>query len=836
MSGFAVELSIIAKQMKVILSHIKLFLVAIACIVMSSAALAQSQVEVIEVDPQDYAAQIILKQTQDYIEAGDILGAMSSFDYLDNLELSKQNSVRRAILQTRIAIAAGEITRAERIIADTQQQIEADSVPVSKFGVLLLRAKLQSSAGDLSGLDETLQSLSRELPNVENEDDLLEYDLYRAELRWLQRDFDIAKRSLLRVAQLAIDSGNQSVATRAMLVLGRTELELNNLETGRLYLRQADSMAILTNNTRQLLEILRLRSNLELTAGNQDDATILQDRYMRLQESLENPQAQRAVNDFFFGKDVGQSNELVEELKAENLVLQQKVERNGLLVAAVISVILILGLVLILLFRTMQRRKATFRDLQEANDDLAIERDKANQANQIKADFLSTITHELRTPMYAVTGLTHLLIENNPTQEQKDLLETLKSSADYLLSLISNILDFNKLEANKVEVELIPFGLEKRMTDLVNGLMAQDNTRGNELNLEIDRKIPLKVVGDPLKITQILINLVGNAIKFTNKGTISVRAKLVDKTEKRALVRFEVQDTGIGIPYERQEKIFEEFTQENAKTSREFGGTGLGLSIVKNLLELMGSTINLQSEPGQGSIFWFELWYDLPDYDGMNRAMMGSANDDDIAVNIPAARDIVKSRTEPILPDIESPDEVQPTFRAVHRNKPVEEPIDVTPEPEETILPTPREAEDERINKILDEQPKPTNPLAGRHILVVEDNKINQMITKRIIESREMKCDVANSGEEALQKIGKTSYDLVLMDIHMPGISGTEATRTVRETNTVLPIVALTAVTVEDNLDGFFEVGFDDVIPKPYKVNDFFQTILKVLEQTKARV
>ncbi len=418
------------------------------------------------------------------------------------------------------------------------------------------------------------------------------------------------------------------------------------------------------------------------------------------------------------------------------------------------SLLIILLLLVLSLYKNNKARAKANELLQAKNVELIVARDNAEKASNVKAQFLSTITHELRTPMYAVTGLTHLLLSENPTEEQKKHLDSLKFSGEYLLSLINNILDLNKLEANKVEVEQTEFNIKKRIDDVLVALDKSAKDKGNKLNLEFDQEIPLHLIGDPLMISQILINLIGNAIKFTRDGKVVIRVQKISQGDDDILLHFEIEDNGEGISKKKQKTIFQSFTQGSVAINRKFGGTGLGLSIVKNLLDLLNSKISLESILGKGTTFKFDVRYKL-------------------------------------LP------------KDINENN-VENPI-------------------QKINY---------DALKSKHILVVEDNKINQMITRKILEKNNITCDTANNGEIAIEKIRIEKFDLILMDIHMPGISGMEATKLIREFNTDIAILALTAVTIEENLDEFYQVGFNDVIPKPYKVEEFFQKIYSGLKNT----
>ena len=445
--------------------------------------------------------------------------------------------------------------------------------------------------------------------------------------------------------------------------------------------------------------------------------------------------------------NVDENTIIIEELTEENSQQQASLKLGRLTTILSIALITILSLLTLSLYKNNNLRARANELLQEKNTELILAKESAERASEAKVQFLSTITHELRTPLYAVTGLTHLLLEESPTPNQKEHLNSLKFSGEYLLSLINNILDLNKLEANKVELEHTSFNLKKRIKDVLIALSKSAKDRNNKIHFDFDDNIPQKLKGDPLKISQVLINLIGNSIKFTNNGDIWIAVQMMRQLEKAVYLRFEIKDNGVGISDKKQQSIFENFTQGSVQINRKFGGTGLGLSIVKNLLALMNSEIFLESELNKGSKFFFEIKFEIYE---------------DVATNY--------------------------------------------------------QEEAKKIDYSV---------MVGKNVLVVEDNKINQLITRKILEKNKMVCDVADNGSIAVAKTQENNFDLILMDIHMPGISGIEATKQIREFNTDIPIVALTAVTLDDNLDEFFDNGFNDIIPKPYKTEEFFTKLHK---------
>lgn len=442
----------------------------------------------------------------------------------------------------------------------------------------------------------------------------------------------------------------------------------------------------------------------------------------------------------------------IEDLEAKNEELNQSANRSDITAILASAFLTIISILAVSLFRNNQIKLKTNDLLLTKNKELETARDAAVSAMEAKTNFLSTVTHELRTPLYAVTGLTHLLLDENPAEHQKEHLKSLKFSGDYLLNFINDILQINKIDADKLEPLNIEFKLKKVLTDVVDSL--QQNAKDNDtvIVLDYDNNIPLHLLGDPLKLSQIIMNLVGNALKFTQGGKVEVITKLKDKNEDNLTVYFEVKDTGIGISEEQQKNIFDSFEQGSVQINREYGGTGLGLTIVKSLLGLFDSKIHLESKLGEGSSFFFELQ--------------------------------LKSE----------------------ENSLEEVPFELTVEDFD---------------------------FEGLHVLVVEDNKINQVITKKMLNKKGISADIANNGNEAIDAASTNKYDAILMDIHMPGISGTEATIQIRKFDPDIPIIALTAISMDDSLDEFYAAGCNAVVTKPFKPEVFYQKIGENIFKTK---
>ncbi|MDD7886685.1 ATP-binding protein [Flavivirga sp. 57AJ16] len=452
------------------------------------------------------------------------------------------------------------------------------------------------------------------------------------------------------------------------------------------------------------------------------------------------------------------ANEKNDEIE-EKLEKAEDDKNLGTLISILsVALITILSLLTLSLYKNNNIRLKTNNMLHKKNGELIIAKEKAELASKTKANFLSTVTHELRTPLYAVTGLSNMLLDENPKPEQVQHLKSLKFSGDYLLTFINDILQINKIEANKVDIEPESFNLKKKINNIVLALNNSALDNNVKIHFEYDTDLPENFIADQLKISQILINLIGNSIKFTKDGDIWIRAYKIEEKENVYTLRFEVEDNGIGISQEKQDNMFESFSQGSIQINRKYGGTGLGLSIVKGLIDILKGKIYVKSELEKGTTFYFEI------------------------------------------------------------------PLEYT---------SVEEAKENKVTYFDGDTSK--LDLTNVKILVVEDNKINQMITKKILTKMSLKCDIVDNGEEAVEMIKANKYDIILMDIHMPGISGMEATKRVRSFDKELTIFALTAVTIEDKMHEFEEAGFTDIIPKPFKQEEFEKKLYNALAANKDR-
>lgn len=381
-------------------------------------------------------------------------------------------------------------------------------------------------------------------------------------------------------------------------------------------------------------------------------------------------------------------------------------------------------------------------------------KEKAESASKAKEHFLSAMSHEIRTPLNAIIGMTHILLQENPKPGQIDNLNTLKFSGENLLVLLNDVLDINKIESGKLFLDQSDFNLKELLESIKNALSYSFKEKGIECDVFYDDKLPEVVMGDSMRIAQILNNLLSNAIKFTDQGAIKVSVENRGLSEDAVNIHFSVSDTGIGMSQEEQKRIFERFTQAKTSTARDYGGSGLGLSIIKGLLELMGSTIELESAEGKGSTFSFELKLPLSELKNESVNTVSMPNLEKVSIN-------------------------------------------------------------------------------NVSVLLVEDNKVNQVVSSKFLHNWGITVSLANNGEEAIALFKERHFDIILMDLQMPVMDGYKATKIIREMDTEIPILALTASVRIGQKNRAMQVGMNDFLIKPLTPHDLYLKLSKFIAKDR---
>lgn len=708
-------------------------------------------------DKDMLAMRLQERMSQAKIESnrGDYHDALENLNTALDFAKKLEDEKNQGIIHTKIAklrYIVGE-TDSAYVSITTAIQLQRENNDYANLAVAYnIKGVFHSTGKEYEDALEYYNSAKNLFEQEDKEAYISEVTLNEAKAYIALKRYEEAKAQLEKTIIISKKYEQRRRLSSALIQTGKVSSALNNNDLALSQVEEGLSIAKAHKISKNIIEAYLTLSDIHETRGDYKNSHDYLKLHIQLSDSildvkrdnLERGITSQSLNKYKDAQNA-QLKEQIEEVSAES---------NFSRITTILSIALItiLSLLTLSLYKNNNIRLKTNNMLHKKNDELIVAKEKAELASKTKANFLSTVTHELRTPLYAVTGLTNMLLDEKPKENQIPHLKSLKFSGDYLLTFINDILQINKIEANKVELDPEIFNLKNKIENVMSALSNSAKDNGTNLHFNYEDGLPETYNGDQLKISQILINLLGNAIKFTKDGDIWVRTYKIGQKGDNYNLRFEIEDNGIGITKEKQDLMFESFSQGSVQINRKYGGTGLGLSIVKGLIKILKGNIYLKSELGKGTTFFFEI-------------------------------------------PLEKVEKVE------------------TPKVEETKNPSKMEDLD----------------LSNVKILVVEDNKINQMITKKILNKMGLYCDVVDNGETAVEQVKSTAYNVVLMDIHMPGISGLEATKIIRTFDKDLVIFALTAVTLEDKMKEFGEAGFNDIISKPFKQEDFEGKLYDVL-------
>lgn len=542
--------------------------------------------------------------------------------------------------------------------------------------------------------------------------------------------------------------------TISLLNLAQAQIKLNRFSDAKLSLEEADVIIKETKVAQHRSEILSIWADYYEGIGDFKSSLDYLRKHFSLVDSsnlhLQRKEIDRLQTEFSVDK---KDREILEQSR----LLAEKDKRFRNLLTALITIVLLTAFLTIVIFRnrnlnrTLNYQQQQLSDqndlLNKANDNLQKAKEVAERSSRAKSVFLSNVSHEIRTPMNVIMGLTQFLEEEKLSERGKKNIQLIQQSSSHLLHIINDILDLSKIEAGRITFEEKHFNLPELLDQLKLSTETLKGEKDITIDFNLESNLPVNYHGDRTRLQQILTNILGNAVKFTDVGTIKLDVQLVNHQRDLYTLRFTVSDTGIGIPPSRVNTIFESFTQAEDDHSRTYGGTGLGLTITKKLIELQGGNIQVQSIPGEGSIFTVEL---------------------DFFAESPS-----------ILP---------------------------------TKVPL---TEKQQID------------FSKTRILLVEDNQLNISLATQLFKRWKAIYAVAENGYQALDQLKRSNFDLVLLDLHMPGMNGFDTFKEIRKGEIEVPVVALTADAFDDTREKAFAMGFDDLMIKPYRAEDLAKLISK---------
>ena len=527
------------------------------------------------------------------------------------------------------------------------------------------------------------------------------------------------------------------------LLLGMKFSHLKENDKAKLYYQKAIDISIENQLDSYLSDSYEQYANHLFEIGDYKNAYLTLDKHEDVKDRVFRSENIKNAELVALKIELDESKKEIQEIKKERSLQSDNLKKTKIIVTLILVFLMLMMFLLYILYRNNIFRRKINDFLESKNEELNVAKEKAEEASKLKTQFISTISHELRTPLYGVVGITNMLSDEHKELANSPHLNSLKFSARYLLSLVNDLLQINKIEENKVVLEHVTMNVADEINMVSNSLSFIATRNNNMVITEIDPTIPEFLVGDKIRLSQILMNLVSNALKFTQNGEVKIKASLDRSENSLCYIKFEVIDTGMGIAEKDLGKIFDKFVQIDRKED-DYQGAGLGLSIVKKLVKLFGSEIFVKSEEGKGTAFDFTIAFD---------------------------------------------------------------------------------SDRSKVNEIINNIPVDLSNAQIYKVLVVEDNKINQMVTRKIMEKSNFKTLIVDDGYAAMEALSKEPFDVVLMDINMPLINGFETTKLIRKKGLTIPIIALTAFAKDEISEEAYEAGMNDVLIKPFEPTKLIYSI-----------
>lgn len=692
------------------------------------------------------------------------------------LKYLKESDFEKSLIISRVALQQALIVKNNNLIAVSYNIIAANYNEFSEFDKAIfyykkalcfankttnniLKNRINNNLGNMYCFEKRqyekgIEFYKKSLEYSKKEKDSSLVYLINLNITWAY--FDIGKFNLALpyfnyINKYYKERSNESTIVIFNMLNGMYYSHINDKDKAKSFFLEAIKHGVLGIEKSDLLNSYIEYSEFLNKIGDYKNAYVNIVKHNEVKEKLYNEDKLKKAEKAGFNLELDEYKRQIGKIEIEKGAQDLSLRKSKIIVLLFILTSCIFLILIVTLYKNVIFKKKTNAKLLFANEELIKAKEQAEEASVLKTQFISTISHELRTPLYGVVGITNMLLEEHKELARSQHLSSLKFSARYLLSLVNDILQINKIEENKVVLESLTFNMSDEINMIKNSLSFLSQKNNNQITVIIDSDIPEYLIGDKLRFAQILMNLVSNALKFTKNGEVFIIANLVEVLGKAHFIEFQIKDTGMGIAVVDQDKIFEKFVQVG-RNEEDYQGTGLGLTIVKRLLGLFGSSIALESNIGEGTIFTFTIAFECD-----------------------------PEKTKNLINEIQ---------------------VDLT------------------SNQVF-------------KVLVVEDNPINQLVTRKIIEKNNYSCTVVDDGYAALEMLDMESFDVVLMDINMPMMNGFETTRKIRLKGIKTPVVALTAFDKDEITDEAISAGINDIIIKPFESIKLFKIINCLIVETK---